>query len=110
MEHARAVVLHLGGHEVKVPGLVVSNAHIEPPVTSSITGTVGWPEVTLALLNKVRAQLTGETCSSPSSYISGRILAQLCLDWSFNMCVKNKLPIERKENIYKVWQSSLCQA
>lgn len=47
MEHPSAVVLHLGGHEVKVPGLIISNAHVKPPVTSSITGTVGWPEVTV---------------------------------------------------------------
>ena len=47
VEHPSAVVLHLGGHEVEVPGLIVSDANIEPPVTSSITGTVGWPEVTV---------------------------------------------------------------
>ena len=58
MEHARAVVLHLGGHEVKVPGLIVSNAHIKPPVTSSITGTVGWPGVTLALVELTRLELS----------------------------------------------------
>ena len=49
MEHPSAVVLHLGGHEVKVPGLVVSDANIKPTVTSSITGTVGWPEFTLMI-------------------------------------------------------------
>ena len=29
VEHPRAVVLHLRGHKVKVPGLVVSNANIK---------------------------------------------------------------------------------
>ena len=47
VEHPRTVVLHLCLDEIKVPGLIVSNAHIKPPVTPSITGSVGWPEVTI---------------------------------------------------------------
>ena len=49
MEHPGAVVLHLRRHEVEVPGLVVGDAHVEPPVTPSITGPVGWPGVTVVV-------------------------------------------------------------
>ena len=44
VEHSCAVILHLGRNEIEVPGLVISDAHIEPSASDSITRSVGRPD------------------------------------------------------------------
>ena len=43
VEHPRTVVLHLSGHEVKVPGLVVSDPNIELVILRPLRGFGCWP-------------------------------------------------------------------
>ena len=44
MEHASAVVLHLGLLEVEVFRLVVRDANLQLPVLLLVCWLVGWPE------------------------------------------------------------------
>ena len=55
MEHPSAVVLHLSGNKIKVPGLVVSNPNIKLVILASLRGFSCGPE-NLNVKSRLRPQ------------------------------------------------------